>query len=157
MDKIKWCLKTKKGLEIVEPNKELSKAYLKKTEDSLRATQSLKDNKDWEISSAYYTMYFSLYAILMRIGIKCKIHSCTISFMQHFLNKYFTNEEITLIEESQKARIDTQYYSDRNISEKLYLKMINNAVLFFTKSKEVLNGLTEKEIEEIRINIKNLV
>ena len=39
MDKMTWCLKIKNGLELVEPNTELSQAYLKKAEDSLRATQ----------------------------------------------------------------------------------------------------------------------
>ena len=71
MDKIKWCLTAKNGLELIEPNENLAKAYLKKAEDVLRAATVLKDNKDWEISSSYYTMYFSLYAILMKIGIKC--------------------------------------------------------------------------------------
>ena len=39
MDKIKWCLKQKNGLELVEPNEELAKAYIKKAEDSLRYNQ----------------------------------------------------------------------------------------------------------------------
>ena len=154
MDKIKWCLKTKNGLELVESNENLTKAYLKKAEDSLRATSTLKDNKDWEISASYYTMYFSLYAILMKMGIKSEIHSCTISFMQHFLNKHFTNEEIDSIEKSQKARIDAQYYSDRNISDELYKRITDNASLFLAKTKEVLNSLTEQEIENIRREIK---
>lgn len=46
MDKIEWCLKTKNGLELVEPNEELTEAYLKKAEYSLRATAALKDNID---------------------------------------------------------------------------------------------------------------
>jgi len=150
MDKIKWCLKVKNGIEIIEPNEELTKAYLKKAEDSLRAASALKDNKDWEISSSYYTMYFSLYAILMRIGIKCEIHSCTISFMQNFLNKYFTNEEIGLIDRSQKARIDTQYYSDRNVSDEVYKEMTSNASFFLVKCKNVLNELDESSINNIR-------
>ena len=154
MDEIKWCLKQKNGLELVEPNEELTKAYVKKAEDSLRAVAKLKDNKDWEISSSYYTMYFSLYAILMKIGVKCEIHSCTISFMKRFLNKYFTLEEIELVEKSQKARIDTQYYSDRNISDELYERMINKASLFLARCKNVLNDLTEKEIEDIRSKLK---
>ncbi|MBU1245544.1 MAG: HEPN domain-containing protein [Nanoarchaeota archaeon] len=154
MDEIKWCLKQKNGLELVEPNEELTKAYVKKAEDSLRAVAKLKDNKDWEISSSYYTMYFSLYAILMKIGVKCEIHSCTISFMKRFLNKYFTPEEIELVEKSQKARIDTQYYSDRNISDELYERMINKASLFLARCKNVLNDLTEKEIEDIRSKLK---
>ena len=154
MDKIKWCLKAKNGLELIEPNEDLTNAYLKKAEDSLRAAATLKDNKDWEISSSYYTMYFSLYAIIMKIGIKSEIYSCTISFMQHFLNKYFTNEEIDLIEKSQKARIDAQYYSDRNISDELYKRITDNTSLFLAKTKEVVNSLTEQEIENIRNKIK---
>ena len=154
MDKIKWCLNTKNGLEIIEPNEDLANAYLKKAEDSLRATIALKDNKDWEISSSYYTMYFSLYSILMKIGIKCEIHSCTISFMKTFLKNHFTKEDVNLIEKAQKARIDTQYYSDRNISEELYERIRKNTSLFMIKCKYILNKLTEKEIKQIRTTLK---
>ena len=150
MDKIKWCLKAKNGFELVEPNENLTNAYLKKAENSLKATLALKGIKDWEISSSYYAMYFSLYAILMKIGIKCEIHSCSINFMRYFLSKYFKEEEINLVERSQKARIDTQYYSNRNISNELYEKIINNASLFFIRCKEVLNNLDENSIQEIR-------
>ena len=154
MDKIKQCLKVKNGLELIEPNEDLTKAYLKKAEDALRTAATLKDNKNWDISSSYYTMYFSLYAILMKIGVKCEIHSCTINFMQRFLNKYFTNEEIDFIEKSQKARIDAQYYSDKNISDELYKRMTNNTSLFLAKTKKIVNNLTEQEIENIRNRIK---
>ena len=78
----------------------------------------------------------------MKIGIKSEIHSCTISFMQHFLNKYFTDEEVDLIEKSQKARIDAQYYSDRNISDELYKRITDNTSLFLAKTKEIVNSLT---------------
>ena len=158
MDKIEWCLKQKNGLELVEPSEELKEAYLKKAENSLRAAASLKNNKDWEISLYYYTMYFSLYAILMRIEVKCEIHSCTISFMKVFLAEYFTSEEISLIEKSQKARIDAQYYSDRNIPEETYKEMKNNCPVFLVKCKEIANNITEKNIKEIRsrLNEDNL-
>jgi len=150
MDKIKWCLKAKNGLELVEPDKDLSDAYLKKAEGSLMAAFALKGNRDWEISSSYYTMYFSLYAILIKIGIKCEIHSCTISFMQHFLKEYFTAEDIELIEKSQKARIDAQYYSDRNVSDDLYKRIIKSPPLFLAKCKEVLHHINEDSIKQIR-------
>ena len=147
-------MKAKNGLELIEPNEDLTSAYLKKAEDSLRAASVLRDNNDWEISSSYYTMYFSLYAILMNIGVKCEIHSCTISFMKEFLNKHFTHEEIDLVEKSQKARIDTQYYSDRNISDKLYVRIKNDTAFFLVKCKNALNDLTEQEINDIRNKIK---
>jgi len=150
MEKIDWCLKQKNGIELVEPNEDLSKAYLKKVEDSLRASVALKGNRDWEISSAYYAQYFALYAILMKIGIKCEIHSCTITFMKKYLHGYFTQEEMEFISKSQKARNDMQYYSDKNISDKLYLKIIKNTPLFIVKCKHILNEINEREIKKIR-------
>ena len=154
MDKISWCLRQKNGIELTEPNEDLAKAYIKKAEDSLRAAFNLKDNPDWEISSSYYTMYFSLYTVLMKIGVKCEIHSCTIAFMKEFLTEHYSKEDIDLIEKAQKARIDAQYYSDRSISDELYQKIQQQRALFLAKSKDVLNQLNEKIIIKIRSKLK---
>jgi len=154
MDNLEWCRKVKNGIELVEPSNNLSKAYIKKAEDSLRAASVLKDNKDWEISSSYYTMYFSLYAILMKIGVKCEIHSCTLKFMKIFLNNYFNDSDMYLIEMAQKARIDTQYYSNRNISDELYNEIVNGVSSFFTKCKNIIIKLSESEIKGIRSELK---
>ncbi len=97
MKKIKWYLKIKKSLELIDPSEDLAKVYMKKAEDFLRASISLRGNRDWEISSCYYTMYFSLYAILMKIGVKCEVHLCTINFMKIFLMEYFDVEDVDLI------------------------------------------------------------
>ena len=50
--------------------------------------------KDWKISTAYYTIYFSLYALLMKIGVKCEIHSCTIEFARQLLKEQISKEEV---------------------------------------------------------------
>ena len=111
MDKIIWCTKKKEGLTLIEPNSNLAEAYLKKAQEAL---ESMRINiiKDWKISTAYYTIYFSLYSIMMKIGIKCEIHSCTINFTKTFLKDYFEDEEFEFIEDSLKARIDSQYYAE---------------------------------------------
>jgi len=150
MKQIKWCLNTKNGLELIEPNENLAKAYLNKSEDALRAASALHDNKDWRISSLYYTQYFSLYAILMKIGVKCEIHSCTLAFMEFLLKDFFTFDEKDLIKKSMKARTDTQYYSDRNVSDEFYLRIIKETPMFLIKCKGVLNKLTETDINKIR-------
>ena len=72
MDKLNWCKKQKKGIKLIEPNNNLCSEYFEKAENALSAFKSLKGNTEWQISSAYYAMYFSLYALLMKIGIKCK-------------------------------------------------------------------------------------
>ena len=153
MKTIDWCKKQKNGIELIEPNNDLANAYIKKAEGSLSASLVLSNNKDWKISSLYYTMYFSVYSILMKIGIKCGIHSCTIAFAENFLKEYLNNEDINLLKNSMKARIDTQYYTDKNISDALYNGMISNAPILLSNCKNILNKLTEKNITEIRNKI----
>jgi len=149
MNKIDWCLKKKEGFKLIEPNPNLAEAYTKKAEESLK---SIKINiiKDWKISTAYYTIYFSLYALLMKIGIKSEIHSCTIEFAKQFLKEYFNEEDFNFIENALKARIDSQYYINRSVPDAQYDKMIKFSPEFFVKCKSILVKLNEKKINEIR-------
>ena len=154
MDKIKWCAGKKEGLSIVELNSNLAEAYIKKAEEAL---ESMRINiiKDWKISTAYYTIYFSLYSILMKIGIKCEIHSCTIEFTKRFLKEFFSEEEFEFAEDSLKARIDSQYYVDRIVSDEQYSLMIKKAPEFLVKCKSILIKLNEKKVNEIRKQFQN--
>ncbi|MEK6947556.1 MAG: HEPN domain-containing protein [Nanoarchaeota archaeon] len=149
MDKIKWCAGKKEGLSLIEPNSDLAEAYIKKAEEAL---ESMRVNviKDWKISTAYYTLYFSLYSVLTKIGIKCEIHSCTIEFMKRFLSEFFSEEDTDFTEDSLKARIDSQYYIDRAVPDEQYDKMIKNAPEFLVKCKSILIRLNEKKIDDIR-------
>ena len=149
MDKIKWCAGKKEGLSLIEPNSNLAESYTKKAEEAL---ESMRVNviKDWKISTAYYTLYFSLYSILTKIGIKCEIHSCTIEFAKRFLGEFFSEEELDFTEDSLKARIDSQYYVDRTVPDEQYNKMIKKAPEFLVKCKSILIRLNEKKINEIR-------
>ena len=76
-----WCFKQKRGIRIIEPNPNLTKAYLKKAISALNTmTAALKINEiDWITTTAYYARYFALYALLMKIGVKSEIHDCTIA------------------------------------------------------------------------------
>ena len=149
MDKIKWCTRKKGGLNLVEPNSDLANAYIKKAEEAL---ESMRVNtiKDWKISTAYYTIYFSLYAVLMKLGVKCEIHSCTIEFAKRFLKEYFEEIELDFTEDSLKARVDSQYYINRTVPDEQYNKMIQKAPEFMVKCKSVLIKLNEKKVNEIR-------
>ncbi|MBN2881292.1 hypothetical protein JXM83_04545 [Candidatus Woesearchaeota archaeon] len=149
MNKIKWCLDKKEGFHSIEPNLNLSAAYLKKAEEALESMR-INTIKDWKISTAYYTTYFSLYSILMKIGIKCEIHSCTIEFAKIFLIDFFEKEELDFIEDSMKARIDSQYYVDRTVPDEQFEKIIQKTPYFFIKCKSILIKLNENKIKEIR-------
>lgn len=153
MDKLDWCIAQKNGIELIEPNVNLCNEYFEKAENALKAVKALEGNNEWQISSSYYSMYFSLYAILMKIGIKCEIHICSIEIMKTILKKYFNNEDIILLNESFKARIDSQYYTDRYVSDLQRLKMVNNASKFYFKCYNISINLNSKEINLIRKQI----
>ncbi len=99
-------------------------------------------------------MYFSVYAILIKVGIKCEIHACTIELMKRTLNKYFSNEEINFMKKSLSARIDAQYYTDREVKEELRTSMIENASKFHLKCREITIKLSSNEILAIRAHCK---
>ncbi len=154
MDKIVWCLKKRRGIEIIEPNSNLSEAYIKKAQQSLEEMHNIK-TKDWKITIAYYTMYFSLYAILMRVGVKSELHSCTIEFMKKFLSNYFTKDECALMEDAFNARIDMQYYTDRGLDDDILDKVVDMVPDFLVKCKNILLRITEKDINKIRSALRD--
>ncbi len=155
MSKFKWCLGIKNGLEIREPNANLTEAYIQKAESALESMRLVK-KQDWVIATAYYSMYFSIYAILIKIGIKCENHACTIECIKEILKKEYNEEEIEFLEKSMQARIDKQYYTDREVADEQSNEMMRRAPEFLIKSKEIIARLTEKEIKRIRQEIMNI-
>ena len=157
MDKFLWCLKKKDGIQLVEPNANLADAYIKKAEDAL-ASMRINTIQEWKITTGYYAMYFSLYALLMKIGIKCEIHSCTIEFARQLLKVYISKEDIDFLEESMKARVDTQYYVNKDVPDQYLRNMVKKTPLFVVKCKSLLAQLTEETINKIRekISLKSL-
>ena len=95
------------------------------------------------------SLYFSLYSILMKMGVKCEIHSCTIEFTRRFLGEYFSEDEISFLAASLKARIDSQYYVDRSVPDEQYKRMLADAPKFLVKCKSISTKLNEKTINKI--------
>ncbi len=153
MDQIKWCIKQKKGIELVEPSDNLRKAYLIKAEEALETLRTSK-NRDWQLTTAYYTIYHGIYSLLMKIGVKCEIHSCTIEFVKRFLKEYFSTEDFELIDKAFSARIDSQYYVNREVPDKNYDLIMKKTPAFLVKCKNII--LKQKEINEIRDKISSL-
>jgi uncharacterized protein (UPF0332 family) len=147
MDKIKWCLDVKNGIELVEPSTELADAYIIKSRDSMIALNELSNN-EWKISAAYYAIYFSVYAVMMRIGIRCEIHDCSIEFMKQFLREYYSEEELALIEAAKNARMRAQYYADKDIDKYIYI--LDDVSAFQEKSFSIAENLVKADISRIR-------
>jgi len=153
MNKISWCKKQDSGIKIREPNENLSKEYFENAEESLRVLRSIKATQSnmWLATTKYYIEYFAVYSILMKIGIKCEIHDCTISLVK-FLEEKGVLEKGTFkkIEEDKDLRIDNQYYL-KNRLVKIDFEELSNFLLSIKKS---LNDLDSNKIKNLREKIK---
>lgn len=157
MVSLRWCCKQSGGIKLVETNDNLVQGYLEMAEKSLGTmTREREYNLMFAISACYYSMYYSLYAICMKIGIKCKIHGCTLEFMKKCLDNFYSKEDMKIIKKAFDLRNIAQYYVDRIISKQDSDYIIEKVPLFFSKSKEVLSKINEKYIMEIREEVKTL-
>jgi len=128
----------------------MSDSYMKMAEESLKIIRKTEDSRLWLASTSYYTAYYALYSLMMRIGVKSEIHKCSIEFMKKFLTEFYDREDINLIESAFDLRNDLQYYPDRLVNES-QLRFIKNRVSdFLVKTKEILVKLNEKQIDKTR-------
>ncbi len=146
-------MQQKKGIELVEPSDNLQDAYLIKAEESLDTLRTTK-SRDWQLTTAYYTIYHGIYSLLMKIGIKCEIHSCTIEFTKRFLKNYFSDDDFDLIDMAFSARIDSQYYVNRRVPDPKYDSILKKTPLFLVKCKNFV--FEQSEINDIRGKIAAL-
>jgi len=137
-NKIAWCLKQKKGIELIKPNNNLSNQYFKEAEETLEEIKG-KQSK-WETIMAYYACYNALYAILMKAGIKCEIHDCTIELINVISG--CTKEDYNLMLSLKEKRIQAQYYL-----KKVFIDDLKDIKSFIFKCREISESL---DINELR-------
>ena len=155
MKKINWCKKKKEGIKIQEPNDNLSQEYYENAEESLKVLRSIKDTRSnmWLATTKYYLEYFAVYSILMKIGIKCEIHDCTIALVG-FLEKEGIIEKgiLKILENDKELRIDNQYYL-KNKPVSIDFEKLSN---FLISIKESLDKLDDKVIKDLRNKITGI-
>ena len=155
MVNLNWCCKQKNGIKLVEPNENLSRGYIEMAEKAIGTMNREKNmNMQFAVSACYYSMYYSLYSVLMKIGIKCEIHSCTLEIMNALLKEFYSTEDLRIISKAFDVRNASQYYVDKIISEEDINFIMRNAPLFLGRSKGILAKINEADIKKIRGNIK---
>ncbi len=113
--KISWCLNQKNGIELIEPNDNLSEQYFREAKETLQ--EIFGHGTKWDVIMAYYACYNALYALLMKAGIKCEIHDCTINLMK--LIDGFDNADYMFLTKLKDQRIQAQYYLKKEKLENL--------------------------------------
>ncbi len=154
MASVKWCLQQKNGLEFITPNSVMSDSYIKMAEESINILKGVEASKIWTATTTYYIFYYSLYSLMLRIGIKCEIHSCSIAFMKKYLAIFYDKKDVEMIEKSFSARIDLQYYANRPVDKQVIEETKRYCKTYFIKTKDVLAEITEEQIKNIREALK---
>lgn len=113
--KILWCLQQKQGIGLVEPNDNLSEQYFREAKETLQEISG--HGTKWDVIMAYYACYNALYALLMKAGIKCEIHDCTINVMK-FIDG-FDAADYMFLTKLKDQRIQAQYYLKKEKLENL--------------------------------------
>ena len=155
MKKISWCKKQSNGIKIQEPNDNLSDEYYRTAEESMKVLQKIKETQSnmWMATTKYYIEYFAFYSILMKLGIKCEIHDCSIA-LANLLEKENIIEKGTakILEDDKELRIDNQYYL-KNRPVKIDIKKMSD---YLISMKGSIGKLDKDTIDKVREAIKKI-
>lgn len=146
-DKVRWCLRQNKGIRLIELKPHLSESYIREADETLENVFSAKGK--WKLITAYYACYNAFYALLMKCGIRCEIHDCSLELMDLF--DYDINE-IEYLKKLKDNRIQAQYYL-----KNIVLKDELNVKKFILKCKILLGDLNSEKISKIRVKIKDMM
>ena len=144
---IGWC--KKQGMKLIESNDNLAEEYYKNAEETLRVTNLIKNSGSnmWLATQKYYTEYLASYALLMKIGIKTEIHSCTIEIIRLLEKENIIIFKLSKnLEEDKELRIDNQYYL-KNRPVDFNSKALSELLL---KIRELLDSITNEQVKHIR-------
>jgi len=154
-----WCLRQKRGIRIIQPNENLTKAYLRKAISALNTMNAALEIRetDWITTTAYYARYFALYALLMKLGIKSEIHDCSIALARLLMEQGILKKGLASdISSSKQSRIDIQYYVVRELDQASIRKDAENARGFVLELERVIESMTADRIEKVRAHMKAL-
>ena len=153
---IKWCKQQNKGIQVIAPNENMSLSYLGMAEESILALKCVEQSRIWTATTTYYTFYYSLYALMLRLGVKCEIHSCSLEFMNVLLMDFYGLKDREMIEKAFSARIDLQYYANRPVDKVIIEETKKYCKDFYLKTKDILARITEEQIKVIRTKLKSV-
>ena len=138
-----WCKKQARGISLIDRKGHLSESYLNESKNAFDAY--LKNDGNWKVITGYYACYNSLYAILVRVGIKSEIHDCTIELMELI----DLGDDYEFMKQLKDKRTNVQYYlqSVESSDEEVILK-------FIEKCRMVFEDMNSAKIEQLRGELK---
>jgi len=145
-------IKKQEQLELVEPSEEIKESYLVDSESYLSSAKTLfQGNKLKETTQlTYFSIYYSILALLFKIGIKSENHFASVILLKEVFG---IDNSFALL--CRKKRVAT-YYPDFEIEKQSLKKLIKDAERFNGELLDFISRLTQGEIKIYRIKFMNL-
>jgi uncharacterized protein (UPF0332 family) len=110
---------------------------------------------DWIATTAYYARYFSLYALLMKIGVKSEIHDCTINVAKLLSKNGILNPRlIDDVKKAKQTRIDLQYYVEKELAQTDIKNNVEASRKFVLELEQAIENIKPEQINNIRTQLK---
>ncbi|HIH32097.1 TPA: hypothetical protein HA235_05305 [Candidatus Woesearchaeota archaeon] len=149
-EKIIWCIN--QGMKLLVPDDDLAEEYYKSSEETLMVGNLIKNSGSnmWLATQKYYAEYLAAYSLLMKIGIKSEIHSCTIEVIRIMEELGIIKFKFSdILEQDKGLRTDNQYYLKNipiNFDSKLLAKLLLDV-------RSILNTINQDQIMIVREHI----
>lgn len=183
---IKSCIergKEGKGIIMENQNPSLARMHYEKALRNIEAANFVKSKfPEWAAIASYYAMYQASSALLRRIGVHSRDHTCTIAIIEKYFVKtgkidgrlveqYRNMSEIigkmesykieqrlvSALKDAREKRENFQY-DIATITESADIdKIIKDAVEFASEAKTLLDNLKNEFIEVLRKDLKSLL
>lgn len=141
----------KKWARLYTPNNSLASAFVKKAKNDLVVLRSIPEtDKEWRATTAYYARYHMITALLLKIGVDCKDHNCSIKIAEHLFPGPISRSMFSELKRAKKHRINLQYYTNRAVDEKEFSKNIKSVNSFVDNIFKIIESITREEIESMR-------
>lgn len=154
---LKWCLGQGRGIKLTKPSDNLVKAYLRKSRNALKSmdVNMRAGISEWGVSASYYAKYFAVYALLLKVGVKCQIHDCTITLFSYLFSDNVPRQVIQELRKSKEDRIETQYYTGEvKVNQDQLMKQTKDFVLEIEKT---MDSLSSERIALLQATLKKLI
>ncbi len=154
MKNIKFLIKLKKEgkINLMASSEEVKESYLKDSESYFISSKMLfKDNRLKESTQLiYFSIYYSILALLFKIGIKSENHACSIILLKEIFG---LDNSFALI--LQKKRVGT-YYPDFELEKQELNELIQKAEEFNLNLLDFISKLTNEQIKLYKNKFVNL-
>lgn len=155
MNTVNFLIKLKKQgkIELVEPNEEIKNSYLNDSDSYLISSKILLDKDKIKESTqlSYFSIYYSILALLSKIGVKCENHLGSILLLKEIFD---IDNSFALM--FQKKRVET-YYPHFELEKQNLSDLIGEAEFFRKNIFDFLSKINSEKIKNYRNKFNELL